>query len=93
MNEFVFVDIHLAEVPVQIVQVLTIHILLSTSNGRNNHIREIWACTGLFGRWDVDADVRVPTSGDLEKKWFLPFGVKTVSLADGSADAADSVGR
>jgi len=44
MNEYVIVDVHLAEVSKQIVQVLAIHVLLLTSNCGNSHVHKVQAC-------------------------------------------------
>ena len=43
MNEFVIMNVHLAEVLVQIVQVLVVHVLLSPSNGTYSHIHKVRA--------------------------------------------------
>ena len=43
MNEFVIMNVHLAEVPVQIVQVRAVHVLLLPSNGRYSHIYKVRA--------------------------------------------------
>ena len=64
MNEFVIMNVHLVEVPVQIVQVLVVHVLLSPSNGRYNHIHKVrtCACRKLAQCNAVDILIRVSLS-------------------------------
>jgi len=44
INEFVIIDIHLAKVLVRVIQVFSIHVSLSTSNSKNNHIHKLQVC-------------------------------------------------